>query len=154
MGGWGHWPIQSFLTNDFKDFDVQYWPRNKKGTSVHGVGGWGIYAESKNKELAWELIKELTSKETIQATAEVGVAIPARRSTAYSEEFLKFPANSKIYYDSLQDTRPVPSPANFNEFETIFMRHVGEIFAGTVTPEAGLAAAHEELGAAMAKLKG
>ncbi|HWQ15213.1 MAG TPA: sugar ABC transporter substrate-binding protein [Roseiflexaceae bacterium] len=154
MGGWGHWPIQNFLKNDFKDFDVQYWPRNKKATSVHGVGGWGIYTESKNKELAWELIKELTSKETIQATAEAGVAIPARRSVAYSEEFLKFPANSKIFYDSLKDTRAVPSPANFNEFETIFMRHVAEIFAGTVTPEAGLAAAHEELSAAMAKLKG
>jgi multiple sugar transport system substrate-binding protein len=153
MGGWGHWPIQNFLTNDFKDFDVQYWPRNRKGTSVHGVGGWGIYSQSQNKELAWELIKELTSKETIQATADAGVAIPARRSTAYSEEFLKFPPNSTIFYDSLKDSRPVPSPANFNEFETIFMRHVGEIMSATVTPEAGLAAAHEELSAAMAKLK-
>jgi multiple sugar transport system substrate-binding protein len=153
MGGWGHWPIQGFLASDFKDFDVQYWPRNTAGTSVHGVGGWGIYAQSEKKELAWELIKQLTSKETIQATAEAGVAIPARRSTAYSEQFLKLPSNSKIYYDSLKDSKPVPSPANFNEFETIFMRHVGEIFAGTVTPEAGLQAAHTELGAAMAKLK-
>lgn len=154
MSGWGHWPIQGFLASEFRDFDVQFWPRNTKGTSVHGVGGWGIYAESPNKELAWELIKELTSKETIQATAEAGVAIPARRSVAYSEAFLKFPSNSKIFYDSLEDSKPVPSPANFNEFETIFMRHVGEIFAGTVTPEAGLAAAHEELSAAMAKLQG
>ncbi|MFO7167792.1 MAG: sugar ABC transporter substrate-binding protein [Chloroflexota bacterium] len=154
MSGWGHWPIQGFLASEFRDFDVQFWPRNTKGTSVHGVGGWGIYAESPNKELAWELIKELTSKETIQATAEAGVAIPARRSVAYSEAFLKFPSNSKIFYDSLEDSKPVPSPANFNEFETIFMRHVGEIFAGTVTPDAGLAAAHEELSAAMAKLQG
>jgi multiple sugar transport system substrate-binding protein len=153
MGGWGHWPIQNFITNNFSDFDVQYWPRNKKGTSVHGVGGWGIYAQSPNPDLAWELIKELTSKETIQATAAAGVAIPARRSVAYSPEFLKFPPNSKIYYDSLKDSRPVPSPANFNEFETIFMRHVGEILSATVTPVDGLAAAHEELGAAMAKLR-
>jgi multiple sugar transport system substrate-binding protein len=153
MGGWGHWPIQNFITNNFSDFDVQYWPRNKKATSVHGVGGWGIYAKTPNRDMAWELIKELTGKETIQATAAAGVAIPARRSVAYSEEFLKFPANSKIYYDSLKDSRPVPAPANFNEFETIFMRHVGEIFSGTVSPADGLAAAHEELGAAMAKLR-
>lgn len=153
MGAWGHWPIQGFLSNNFRDFDVQYWPRKTAATSVHGVGGWGIAAGSKNTALAWELIKELTSKETIQASAEAGVAIPARRSVAEGPAFLKFPQNSKIYYGSLKDSKPVPSPANFNEFETIFMRHMDEIMAGSTSPEQGMKAAHQELSAAMAKLK-
>ena len=153
MGGWGHWPIQGFIGNNFRDFDVQYWPKKAAQTHVFGVGGWGVAKDSKNAALAWELIKELTSKETIQASAEAGVAIPARRSVAESAAFLKFPANSKIYYDTLKDTKPVPSPANFNEVETIFMRHMGEIMSGSTTPEAGMKAAHEELAAAMAKLK-
>ena len=153
MGGWGHWPIQGFIGNNFRDFDVQYWPKKASQTHVFGVGGWGVAKDSKNAALAWELIKELTSKETIQASAEAGVAIPARRSVAESAAFLKFPANSKIYYDTLKDTKPVPSPANFNEVETIFMRHMGEIMSGSTTPEAGMKAAHEELAAAMAKLK-
>jgi len=153
MSAWGHWPIQGFLTNNFRDFDVQYWPRKTAATSVHGVGGWGISTQSKNKALAWELIKELTSKETIQATAQAGVAIPARRSVAEGQEFLKFPKNSKIYYGSLKDSKPVPSPANFNEFETIFMRHMDQIMTGAVAPDAGMNAAHQELQAAMAKLK-
>ena len=152
MCGWGHWPIQTFLASDFKDFDVQYWPRNTAGTSVHGVGGWGISSESANKELAWELIKELTSTETIQATADAGVAIPARRSVAESESFLEFPPNSEIYYGSLDDSKPVASPANFNELETIIMRHYDEIMSGSATPEEGMLAAHEELAAALAKL--
>ncbi len=67
--------------------------------------------------------------------------------------FLKFPPNSKIYYECLNDAKPVASPANFNEVETIFMRHMGEIISGGVSPEEGLAAAHTELSAAMAKLK-
>jgi len=120
---------------------------------VFGVGGWGISKESKNGALAWELIKELTSKDTIQASAEAGVAIPARRSVAESAAFLKFPATSKIYYDTLKDTKPVPSPANFNEVESIFTRHMGEIMSGAATPETGMKAAHDELSAAMAKLK-
>src|SRR5262249_3438216 len=153
MSAWGHWPIQGFIANNFKDFDVQYWPRKTAATSVHGVGGWGICKDSKNKELAWELIKELTSKDTIQATAEAGVAIPARRSVAEGEVFLKFPSNSKFYYGSLKDTKPVPSPANFNDFETIFMRHFGEIMSGAKSPEDGMKEGHEELSAAMAKLK-
>lgn len=152
MSGWGHWPIQGFLANDFKDFDVQYWPSNTASTSVFGVGGWGISKETPHADLAWELIKELTSKQTIQATADVGVAIPARRSVAESEEFLALPPNAKIFYESLDDTKPVASPANFNELETIFMRHMGEIMSGAVEVEAGINAAHEELSTAMAKL--
>lgn len=153
MSGWGHWPIQGFLANNFEDFDVQYWPRNTAGTSVYGVGGWGISPESENKELAWALIKELTSIETIQATADAGVAIPARRSVAENPVFLEFPQNAKIYYESLDDSKPVASPANFNELETIVMRHYSEIMSGGVTPEEGMLAAHEELSAAMAKLQ-
>jgi multiple sugar transport system substrate-binding protein len=98
------------------------------------------------------LIKELTSKETIQATADVGVAIPARRSVAESEAFLALPPNAKIFYESLDDTKPVESPANFNELETIFMRHMEEVMSGAVEAEAAMNAAHEELSAAMAKL--
>ena len=83
----------------------------------------------------------------------MGVAIPARRSVAESDAFLEKPGNAKIFYASLDNTRPVASPANFNELETIFMRHMGEVMSDAVTPEAGMAAAHEELSAAMARLQ-
>ena len=73
---------------------------------------------------------------------------------AESAQFLEFPANSPIFYGSLDDTRPVASPANFNELETIFMRHMGEVMSNTVTAEAGMQAADIELAAAMAKLQG
>lgn len=154
MSGWGHWPIQSFIASDFDTFDVQYWPGQAEHTTVHGVGGWGISSSSENKELAWELIKELSSLETIRAGAAAGVAVPARRSVAESPEFLAFPANSKIFYESLDDTRPVPSPENFNELETIFMRHFGEMMADAKTAEEAMADAHDELQTAMERLKG
>ncbi len=153
MGGWGHWPTQGFVQNNFSDYDVQFWPRSTAATSVHGVGGWGISKDSQNKPLAWELIKELTSKETIQASADAGVAIPARRSVAESAAFLKMPANAKIFYGSLNDSKPVEAPANFNELETIFMRYMGDIMTDASTPEEGLRGAHTELSAAMARLK-
>jgi multiple sugar transport system substrate-binding protein len=154
MSGWGHWPIQGFIKNGFRDFDVQYWPRKTAGTSVHGVGGWGVCSQSKNKHIAWEIIKELCSKETIQATADAGVAIPARRSVAESPEFLQFPSNSKIFYGSLKDSKPVPSPANFTDVETIIMRHLGEAMSLSTSMENALKAAHTELSASMEKLKG
>ncbi len=102
MGGWGHWPIQGFYANDFNDFDVVYWPQNKAQKTVFGVGGWGISPETPHAELSWELIKELTSQETIQATADVGVAIPARRSVA---ESCGIPRTSRECRDLLRQPR-------------------------------------------------
>ena len=154
MSGWGHWPIQSFIAADFETCDVQYWPGNKTHTTVAGFGGWGISTSSEHKELAWELIKELNSLETIEATARAGVAVPARRSAAESPDFLAFPANSKIYYESLDDMKFVASPENFNELETIFMRHFGEMMANSKTAEQAMADAHQELQVAMDKLRG
>ncbi len=149
----GHWPISGFYDNNFRDFDVQYIPRNRKSTSVFGVGGWAITKDSPNKELAWELIKEFLSHETMGATATAGVAIPARRSEAYSAAFLKHPENSKIFYDSIQDSVAVPSPKNFGKFNNIFMRHVNESLAGNVSPKEALQAAHKELKKAMRKVR-
>jgi multiple sugar transport system substrate-binding protein len=154
MTGFGRWPLPGFIAADFKDFDIQYWPRKTAATSIHGIGGWGISPKSENKDLAWELIKEFTNKQVNDDFVKAGASIPALRSSAESPEFLAFPPNAKIYYESLNDTKPVPSPANFNEFEEIFLRHLGEIFSdSTDSPQDGLNAAHEELSAAMAKLK-
>jgi multiple sugar transport system substrate-binding protein len=154
MGGWGRWPIAGFIEAGFQDFDIQYWPRKTAATSIHGIGGWGLAPQSENKALAWELVKVMTDAQVNTDTVNGGVSIPAMRSAAETPEFLSSPPNAKIYYESLNDTKPVPSPANFNEFESIFMRHLGEIFSDSTSPEDGLAAAHEELTAAMAKLQG
>jgi multiple sugar transport system substrate-binding protein len=154
MTGFGRWPLPGFKDAGFTDFDIQYWPRKTAATSIHGIGGWGISPKSKNKDLSWELIKEFTGQQVNDDFARAGASIPALRSSAELPEFLSFPANAKIYYESLNDTKPVPSPANFNEFESILLRHLGEIFSGSTSPEDGLKAAHDEVSAAMAKLNG
>ncbi len=73
--GWLGWPIQGFLKANFKDFAVQYWPRKTASTTVIGIGGFGIYKGSQNKEAAWEVIKELVSRETLQASDAVSVDV-------------------------------------------------------------------------------
>jgi multiple sugar transport system substrate-binding protein len=152
MTGGGHWPLGTYLANNFKTMDAIYWPRKTAGTTVFGSGGWGITRQSKNPQLAWELIKDFTSFETDKAIAAVGAAIPARRSAAETPEFLAWPEHARVFYDSLLDAKPVPSPANFAEVENIFMRHMEQIMSNAVTPEQGLEQAHQELTAAMAKL--
>jgi len=153
MGGWGRWPLNAFEDAKFQDFDIQYWPQKTAATSIHGIGGWGICPQSENKALAWELVKTFTDQQVEKDIVDLYTSIPAMKSAAETPEMLSKPANAKIYYESLNDSKPVPAPANFSDFESILIRHLGEIFAGSTSPEDGLAKAHTELQAAMAKLK-
>ncbi len=130
-----------------------FWPKKASSTTVFGSGGWAITKSSKEPALAWQLMKDLTAFETDKTAVDLGTSLPARRSAAELPEFKAFPANSGVFFGSLEDIKPVPSPANFAEMESIFMRHMGSIMANDVTPEEGLANAHTELSAAMAKLK-
>lgn len=152
MVGGGRWPFAGYIDNDFRTVDIQNWPRKESGTTVFGSGGWAISRASRNPELAWELMKDLTSFETDRAAVNGGVAIPARQSVTELPEFQEFPASAHKFFDSLDDIKPIPSPANFAEVESIFMRHMGSIMANAVTPEQGLEAAHRELSEAMARL--
>jgi multiple sugar transport system substrate-binding protein len=149
MTGGGHWPMQFFKANNFKDFDVVPWPKNKAQKTVFGADGWGISTKTKQKAIAWEMVKELTSAESQQQAAGLGVAIPARRSVAESKEFLAQPEHAALFYESLRYAAPVQAPANYSEVERILMQHLGQVMADEVKPEEALKAANEELSDAM-----
>jgi multiple sugar transport system substrate-binding protein len=153
MTGGGRWPFAGYIANDFSTVDIQNWPRQEAGTTVFGSGGWAITKSTQNPDLAWQLMKDLTSFDTDKAAIDVGTSLPARRSVAELPEFNEFPKNARAFFASLDDIKPIPSPPNFAEVESIFMRHLGAIMANSETPEAGLEAAHQELSAAMAKLR-
>ena len=149
MTGGGHWPMQFFKANQFSDFDVVAWPKNKARKTVFGADGWGISPRTKQKAIAWEMLKELAAAESEKQAAGLGVAIPARRTVAESPEFLAQPEHAALFYQSLSYAAPVQAPANYSEVERILMQHLGQVMANEVTPEAALKAAHEELSAAM-----
>jgi multiple sugar transport system substrate-binding protein len=149
MTGGGHWPMQFFKANNFNDFDVVPWPKNKIQKTVFGADGWGIATKTKQKAIAWELVKELAAVESQQQAAGLGVAIPARRSVAASKEFLAQPPHAALFYESLRYAAPVQAPANYAEVERILMQHLSQVMADEVKPEEALKAANEELSAAM-----
>jgi multiple sugar transport system substrate-binding protein len=149
MTGGGHWPMQFFKANQFSDFDVVPWPKSKVQKTVFGADGWGISTRTKQKAIAWEMVKELAAVESQKQAAGLGVAIPARRTVAESPEFLAQPEHAALFYKSLTDAAPVQAPANYSEVERILMQHLGQVMANEVKPEEALQAAHEELSGAM-----
>jgi multiple sugar transport system substrate-binding protein len=152
MTGGGHWPMQFFKANQFNDYDVVPWPRNKAQKTVFGAAGWGISSRTKQKVLAWEMIKELAATESERQAAGLGVAIPARSSVAESADFLAQPEHAGLFYKSLNYAAPVQAPVNYADVERILMRHLGQVMADEVTPEDGLKAADQELTEAMKSL--
>lgn len=153
MTGGGRWPFAGYIANDFRTVDITPWPRNTAGTTVFGSGGWAISKSTQNLDLSIELLKDLTSLETEIGLVKVGTSLPSRRKATEIPEFQEFPASSHYYFDSLADIKPIPSPPNFAEVESIFMRHMGLIMSNSVTPEQGLEMAHTELSAAMEKMR-
>jgi multiple sugar transport system substrate-binding protein len=152
MTGGGHWPMQFFNANQFNDYDVVSWPRNKAQKTVFGAAGWGISSRTKQKALAWEMIKELAATESERQAAGLGVAIPARSSVAESTDFLAQPEHAGLFYKSLSYAAPVQAPVNYADVERILMRHLGQVMANEVTPEDGVKAADQELTEAMKNL--
>ena len=153
MSAAGRWPFTNYIANDFYDVDITPWPRKRAGTTVFGSGGYAITTSAADPYLAVELIKDLTDFQTDLDSVAGGTSLPARESATLNEEFNAFPKSAHYYFESLDDIKPVPSPANFSEVESIFMRNLGLIMANSVSAEEGLALAHEELSEAMADLR-
>jgi len=151
----GRWCIGGSLEAKFETYDLQYQPHAAGPLkTVAGTDGWGISTSSKNPQQAWEVVKLLSDADASLDMVKLGGNIPALRSVAEKPEFAEFgPANTAIFYESLDFAATVPSPTNFNIIEPILNRHYATIWNGEKSVEEALQAAHDELQPEMDKLK-
>lgn len=151
----GRWCISGSLNEGFTTYDLQYQPHQAgPAKTVAGTDGWGISSSTKDSNAAWEVVKFLSSTESAIDMVRFGGNIPALRSVAEMEIFAENgPPNTKIFYESLDYAKTVPSPTNFNIVEPLINKHLDTIWSGEVSVEAALDAAHEELSVEMAKLQ-
>jgi multiple sugar transport system substrate-binding protein len=148
----GHWIIQSAKNNGL-NMDVAIPPSKVSDTTVIGFGGYAVAKASQQQDLAKALILELTSEETQKEEGEKGGGVPGRKSAAETEAFLSFPPSAALYYQTLPNTKPVPSPANFQEVEKIFIRYYTAMMADEVSIADGCKQADAELADSFARLK-
>ncbi len=151
----GRWCISGSLEAEFDTYDLQYQPhRAGPLKTVAGTDGWGVSSSSKNPEAAWDVVKLLSGPEASLDMVRLGGNIPALRSVAEMPEFAEYgPANTAIFYESLDAAATVPSPTNFNIIEPILNRHYATIWNGEKGVEESLEAAHNELQPEMEKLQ-
>lgn len=151
----GRWCIGGSLEAKFDTYDLQYQPHMAGPLkTVAGTDGWGASTSSKVPQEAWEIVKLLSGPEASLDMVKLGGNIPALRSVAEMPAFAEFgPANTKIFYESLDYAATVPSPTNFNIIEPILNRHYATIWNGEKSVEEALQAAHDELQPEMEKLQ-
>lgn len=148
----GHWIVQSAISSNL-DMDIAMQPGKVNNNTVIGFGAYGISSKSQNVDLAKALVTELLSYETQVAEGDLGGAVPGRKSAAETENFLKFPPSAPLYYESLPNTQAVPSPANFQEVDQIFMRYFQAVMTDEMSIPDAVAAADSELTRSFERLK-
>ena len=147
----GHWIVENAKRAKL-DMDVTFPPQKETGITVIGFGGYAVSRTSEHPELAKALVTELPSFETQKEEGEGGGGVPGRKSAADTEAFLAFPPSAALYYQSLPNTKPVPSPANFQEVEKIFIRNYQAMMADEISIADGVKKTHEELEASFKRL--
>ena len=148
----GHWIVENCKRANL-NMDIADVPSKATDITVIGFGGYAITKGTPNVELAQALVTELTSKETQTEEGEGGGGVPGRKSAAETPGFLAYPPSANLYYATLPNTKAVPSPANFQEVEKIFIRYYTAMMSDEVSIEDGCKQADAELNASFDRLK-
>lgn len=148
----GQWIVQNAKANKV-NMDIAIPPKKTEEGTIIGFGAYAIAAKTEQPDLAKALVLELTSEETQREQGERGGGVPGRKSAASTEAFLSFPPSAFLYYETLPFAHAVPSPANFQEIEKIFIRHYTAMMSGQETIAAGCQAADAEMNESFARLK-
>jgi multiple sugar transport system substrate-binding protein len=114
---------------DFK-YDVLPMPSNKSNMNVFGAAGFAMYSQSKNKDLSWELLKELASQDTQKAWAASGTSNPTTKTAQQSPEFAASKPHPELFYNQIDHAKPVAAPSFFGTMDAAFQKAMTSIYAG------------------------
>ena len=137
----GRWPTIDMIRLNLVDkVQIVKMPKKKQLGTPIGWDAFPILTSSQNKDDAWSFIKYLTTKEAGQDFAKVGgTNIPARKSIALSDTFLKgAPKGSDLLYQAASYATPVPSPNRGAESQQAVEQTWLKILTGGVAADAGL----------------
>jgi multiple sugar transport system substrate-binding protein len=112
-------------------YDVLPMPSNKSNTNVFGAAGFAMYSQSKNKDLSWELLKELASQETQKQWAISGTSNPTTKTAQQSAEFAASKPHPELFYNQIDHAKPVAAPSFFGTMDAAFQKAMTSVYAGT-----------------------
>jgi len=148
----GHWVIPN-IRNAKLNSDVAIPPTKVNDYTVVGFGAVGIAKGAQNMDAVQAMVAELTGPEAEADVARSGSSVPGSKAAAELPEYLEFPPSAALFYQTLPHTKAVPSPANFQEVEKIFIRYYTAIMADEMSVADACKQADAELNDSFARLK-
>lgn len=129
---YGRW-LNTFRTITDFEWDVTPLPAPTDGhpASVLYILNYGIYSESKKKDLAWEFLKFLETEKPQVANVQTGMAVAVLNSVNSSPDFLNNapPENNKVYADVL------PYAKLWDNNESGFMTYADQVLGQLTSGE-------------------
>jgi multiple sugar transport system substrate-binding protein len=113
-----------------KNLGIAMLPKGKqRGVVVSGIG-WAMNNHTQHQDLAWELMKSLTDKQSGQYVAESGFSIPAYKGS--EQEWVKSipDVNLQAFIDDLKYGVPIPNTENAMEWWSVMGTEVQKMFFG------------------------
>lgn len=112
-----HALVPTFNEIETFEWDVVGLPQQKRRANLASGAGYVIAANTQHPEAAWEFLKFLSGPKGQALFAESGIAVPARRSVARSEIFMKPNAayNVQVFLDEVEIGEPDPAFVGANK---------------------------------------
>ena len=149
----GHWVIPN-IRNAKLNSDVAIPPTKVNDYTVVGFGAVGIAKGAQNMDAVQAMVAELTGPEARSRRCQVRqLRAWARKPRLNCPNILAFPPSAPLFYQTLPHTKAVPSPANFQEVEKIFIRYYTAIMADEMKVADACKQADAELNDSFARLK-
>ena len=132
----GIWETPQLRQGATFDWDVVMFPKGPKGDRGFNSGGsgYGILKWCKNKELAWKVLKLLTSSDAQKDLAEIGLAQPADKNLAASKAWAlskQKPLNKKMLNKAVDYIRFDPFTPKWNFIsKNILSNKLDPVFLG------------------------
>ena len=111
-----------------RNYGVALYPKGPKGRyTFFGGSDLAVFKFSKNRELAWQLIKYLVSKEAQIKYANTTGFVPARKDCFNDSYFINDPKRY-IFTEAVKYGRVYPCIPAWGPIEPILTRHIGIIW--------------------------
>lgn len=138
----GSWAVPLYFSKDIKgafEYDVAPVPKGPVcRATFYGGASYAVLRGSKHKDLAWELVKFMVSKESLRERAIKEQVIPSRISVAESNAFLDLPGppkHRKVFLDAIEYGRTIPRVPCSEEMNSIIGNELNNLQLGTEDAE-------------------
>ena len=140
----GHWVVPFYGNVNFA-WDVAPLPKGTVQASIVNSVGFVVAKDTKHPEEAWAFLKHLVGEPGQKKVTSLGLGVPALKSVANSDAYLKQPTaniNHQLFLDTMAYAKVKPCFRGYDEWATLIGDGMGPIWLG----EAELQPTLEELG--------